>query len=214
MNLSMPNNHPPFHSNFVRLGHRNYVQGSTLVQGLIEAIASWNLGALQHLNMACYSMLNEQGCYELIKHEQMDNNNIKKSATVFKIRCNSVEHLVLLNGTQKEVTTVIPYDEEVLISQHTLLPSEKKITYSWNANHPLMMILIALNKALLHEVLASNVHGKWIFYKCDLNWHALHSETGTLSLQLGNNLGLQSACSNIYLNETKVGNIFFSRPVL
>tara|TARA_Y100000588_G_C14140514_1_gene875847 strand:+ start:190 stop:834 length:645 start_codon:yes stop_codon:yes gene_type:complete len=205
----------PYYSNFFRLGQRNYVQGSTLVQGLLEAIKQWNLGSLNQLKVSCHTMLNEQGCYELLCEDDPNAaQKTKQCATLFNVNCDGVAYFVILNGTQKEVTTSIPYDEASMVSTHQFDSNEKTIRIKWENQCELLKLLIALNKVLLNKLLPSEKHGKWIFYKCDLNWQSLHAANGILTLQLKGNLGLQSALSNIYLNDNLLGNIFFSRPVL
>ncbi len=206
-----------YNSTFVRLGQRDYVQGSTLVQGLLDALENWQLGRLEQLKIVCHSMLNEQGTYELaINHSTSSatNDNIKNSSIVFESRCDGQDYTIVLNGNGEEVDVSIPYDEEQLVSDHSYNESEETIEVSWSQKHPLMQVLIALNKVLLDKTLPSKSHGKWIFYKSELSWADLHCQSGTLALKLHATIGLKSALSDVFLDGMKLGNIFFTRPEL
>jgi hypothetical protein len=204
-------------SNFTRLGQRNYVQGSTLVQGLLDALDSWQLGKLEQLKIACHTMLNEQGTYELVLNQDapaMTDEKIKHSSIVFESRCDGHEYVIVLNGNGKEVDVSIPYNEETLVEGYIFQEPKQTIEITWSQKHPLMQMLIALNKVLLDKTLPSNNHGKWIFYKSDLSWAKLHCQSGRLALKLRATIGLKSALSDIFLDGENLGNIFFTRPEL
>jgi hypothetical protein len=199
-----------YDAKFHRLGNRNYIQGSTLIDHSLDAIESWNLPVPESISATCRTIINQSGQYILIEDSLA--NNIKEFVTVFKFTTDGESFQVGLKPSSETELKRVPYDEDKIINGSKIINDSEEIQITYTFENNLYQILIALFKKLLNTIYPPQDGGKWIFYqiKCD-HRKLSQSKNSILSINIQNILGGKSAQSKILLNNEKVGTLFFTR---
>lgn len=196
-------------SNFVRLGHRDYVHASDMIPEMFKAIKSWNLGHVSHLCATFRKIVHNQGIYKLVD----SNFNQSDYDAIFEVTCDTGFFTIGLQAHDKDTDVpTIPYDEVTLISQHHIDLEKRTITFHWQAPNPIMKVLIALQKCLLNHLASNTGVGPWMCCKCDLDWTTISSYTNAdITVAVQSLLGNYSAKCLIFFEETEVGTLYFTR---
>ena len=201
-----------YDSRFYYLGERTYVHSSDFVQELMNAIGFWSLGTLNYLKICCRNRVFNQGSYHLIL--EADSEEDTECDVLFNIICDGKPYTVILNQNDEPVSQSVADNEENLVADAQLDLDADSISFSWQVEQaPLMKLVVALHKKLLQETFSSATHGKWSLYKLDLAWSEFE-KPGVLRIKKEAALGKQNARSSIYLDDQKVGTIYFWRPKL
>jgi hypothetical protein len=199
---------------FYFLGKRKYVQGATLIDGLIEATEFWNLGEVQTIKMNCRLLLREQGVFTLLK-ENVESDEKKNFHTVFNISCNGTQFTVGLNPTNDSIETSVAYDEAASIAGFKIDKNNQSISLAWTSKlHP-MQIFIALFKKILSELNPGIELGRWIFFGVDLNYALIKQiPKGQLVLKIKTVIANRNAKASLSIDGNDFGQIYFTRAFL
>jgi len=201
-----------FEKIFSLLGHRRYVQGSTLTYGLLEAIENWKLGKIERLRANFHSLLSEHGRYDLYLVDDRPLSTGKGYNALFQLSCEAGIYIVGLKGNGNPVSTMQPYDEDSLIEGYHVSETKKSAVLEVHPNSPLLNILIALNKKLVGRLFPTEGYGQWFLSRYDLAWAVAHMRKSEfLEIKIAGNIGLCHTHSTIKVGGVAIGSIYFSR---
>lgn len=199
-----------YDATFHRLGQRNYVQGSTLIDQFILAMEAWKIEPIDRLEASCRSMINEKGRYELLESPTPE--ELKLYRSTFKAWVKEEKFIVGLKALDEDFDERVSYDEDAMVSKATLNKQEGSISLNYLFQQDLYQYLIALFKKLLNETHPAADGHKWIFYQTKLEHRKLiNIQSKQLTIKIKRVLGQQSAQADILIENEKMGNIFFTQ---
>jgi hypothetical protein len=203
-----------YDANFVFLGQRRYVHGSSMTHGLFEAFKNWSLGPIQRLQAQVRSFLKEQGRYDLFCSENGERSLGQEYNTIFRVQCAKNIYAVGLRGRGESVMLSEPYAEEALIEDYKILKDSKSATLLLQPNALVVNVIIVLNKKLVSAIFPSEGYGQWFLARYDLVWDKIRLiEQELLEIELVGNIGASNTNSAIRLGGEKIGSIYFSRKM-
>lgn len=217
-------NYPPIQSDFYFLGERSYVQGSTLLEGVVSAARIWKLPKLIAVETSCREMVSSQAVYVYTGsslgsqyEEVMSDESIKAS---FKLKDElGACHAVSLIGASGGVFGVqsVPFDEDKLINGYSFDLKKNTIRLD-NVNFDFINIsklLIALQKKLLDAIFPKDGFGRWVYYSSTLEWpHMSDLHQGVLKVCVTRSLGLKVVECSAYFEDSYIGKQCFTREVM
>jgi len=199
-------------ANFNFLGARHYVQGATLIEGLLAALAYWGIGPVDRIQGNFRILLTEDGRYDLLDGNETQDATIENYNVLFHIRCRESNFLVGLKGRGKPVTKSVPYDEEALISCSVINADQRSATVLISPGSPLINPLIALNKRLVSAVFPTQGFGQWFLSRYDIIFRRTRIEVPRrLGIRIIGSIGASNTVSAVDLDDDPVGTIHFSR---
>ena len=203
-----------YDANFVFLENRSYVQGSSMTHGLFEAVKSWSLGPVERVQVNVYSLLKEQGRYDLF-HSESGKEHVKNEYNaMFRLQCGRNIYFVGLKGRGKPVVVSEPYDEEKLIAGYEIIKDRKSATLMLHPDALVINIIIALNKKLVYTLFSSEGYGQWFLARYDLDLRKTRLiEPALLEIEVVGNIGATNTNSAIRLDGESIGSIYFSRNI-
>jgi len=204
-----------YDANFVFLGQRHYIHGSSMTHGLFEAVKSWSLGSVERVQVNVRSLLKEQGRYELFHSENGKEYMEKEYNTIIRVQCGKDIYAVGLKGRGEPVMVAEPYDEEALIADCKIIKDSKAATLLLlHLDAPVINIIIALNKKLVQTLFPSEGYGQWFLARYDLIWEKIPLiEPALLEIEVVGNIGASNTNSAIRLSGEPIGSIYFSRNI-
>jgi len=203
-----------YDANFVLLGSRRYVQGSSMTYGLLEALKSWSLGPVKRVRANIRSILKEQGRYDLIRDTSAKQLIERDYNVMFHVRCGSQDFFVGLKGRVEPVSASEPYDEVKLIEDCEIIKDSKSARLTLYPEAPLINIIITLNKKLLLSIFSTEGYGQWFLSRYDLDLKKTHLlEPTLLEIEVVGNIGATNTNSAIRLSGQSIGSIYFSRGI-
>ena len=203
-----------YDANFVFLENRDYIQGSSMTHGLFEAVNNWSLGPVERLQVKLYSLLKEQGRYDLFHSENGEDHLEKEYNAIFRLACAKEDFVVGLKGREEPVSVSEPYDEEKLIADYQLLKDAKSATLILHPDALVINTIIALNKKLVSAVFPSTGYGQWFLARYDLVWKKIRLiKPALLEIEVVGNIGASNTNSVIRLGSEPIGSIYFSRNI-
>lgn len=203
-----------YDANFIFLGHRRYVHGSSMTHGLFEAIESWSMMPIERVQLNIRSLLKEQGTYDLFPGESEKQHVEKEYNAMFSIQCGRGAFFVGLKGRGEPVSVSEPYNERRLIADCEIRKDRKSATLILYPEPPVINIIIALNKKLVHTLFPSEGYGQWFLsrYDLDLNKTCL-PEPALLEIEVVGYIGASNTNSALKLDGQPIGSIYFSRAI-
>lgn len=201
-----------YDANFVRLGSRSYVHGSSMTHSLLEAINTWSLGPIERLTATFHSILKEQGRYDLFRDFKSKQLVEKGYIVLFHLQCGKDKFLVGLKGRGLPVPVSVPYDEEEMIASCEISGAHKAASLLIHPGNPIVNFVIALNKKLLLSTLPTEGYSQWFLARYDLELRKTEFiEPELLNLEVANIIGGTNAKSLIKFGGEPIGSIYFSR---
>jgi hypothetical protein len=201
-----------YDANFVRLGSRGYVHGSSMTHSLLEVANTWALGPVERLRATFHSILKEQGRYDLFRDPKPKHLVKKGYIVLFHLQCEKDEFLVGIKGRGQPVSVSVPYDEEEMIASCEISGAHKAASILIHPGNPIVNFIIALNKKLLLSILPTEGYSQWFLARYDFELRKTEFiEPKLLNLEVASIIGLTNAKSLIKLGSEPIGSIYFSR---
>jgi hypothetical protein len=203
-----------YDATFVFLGQRNYVHGTSMTHGLLTAVETWSLGAVERVQLNLHSPLKGQGRYDLFDSESWEASVKKEYNAMFRLQCNNQGYIVELKQRGEPVTVAEPYDEEKLIAACKIMKHRKSATLLLQSNTLAINAIIALNKKLVNTLFPSEGYEQWFLARYDLAWDKMSlMAPALLEIEVIGNIGASNTNSAIKLAGEPVGSVYFSRKV-
>jgi len=203
-----------YDANFVFLGHRSYIHGSSMTYGLLDAVKSWSMDSIKRLQLNVRALLKEQGKYDLFCNEREKNRVEKKYNAMFRLQCGKDIFFVGLKGRKEPVSISESYDEEKLITGCQILKGFKAATLILHPDKLIINTMIALNKNLVNTLFPSEGYSQWFLTRYDLVWEKTHMvEPTLLKIEVVGNIGSSHTNSAIKFDGKTIGSMYFSRNI-
>ena len=203
-----------YDANFVFLGQRSYVHGTSMTHGLLTAVESWSLGPVESMQLNVRSLLKEQGRYDLFDSESWEASMKKEYNAMFRLHCSNHDYIVELKQRGEPVTVAEPYDEEKLIADCEIKKHRKSATLILHPNTLTINAIIALNKKLVTTLFPGQEYEQWFLARYDLAWDKLGlMAPALLEIEVVGNIGASNTNSAIRLLGEPVGSVYFSRKI-
>lgn len=200
--------------NFVLLGSRSYVHGSSMTHGLFEAVKIWSLGTINRLQLNVRALLKEQGRYDLFCDTSEKHHVEKEYNAIFRFQCGNDLFWVGLKGRGEPASNSEPYDEDKLIADCKILKDSRSATLMLHPDARIINIIIALNKRLVNTLFPIDGYGQWFLARYDLDLDKTHLvEQTVLEIEVVGNIGASNTKSSIRFGGEPIGLIFFSRSI-
>lgn len=205
-----------YNSDFGYLGNRDYVQGSDIIYGMLDAMDSWKLGSVKQFTVSVRRVLRSQGRYLLFDKEEDANSYKSKLFTTFSIRTGKDVFKVGLEGDSRVITKRFPYDEEAMIASCIVRKDEMSASISKFSQDRLINTIIALNKRLHVDIFSASGFSPWILAQLKLRWQEMieSKDMTVYSIVVKNVIGNRMTKAAIELNGYNVGEICFDRRSL
>lgn len=201
-----------FEKQFVLFESRQYIQGSTITHGLLEAVEKWNLGPIERIQLNIHALMVEHGCYDLFTENAKPVNAKKKYHAVFRLFGPTETYWVGLKGNGTRVSKREPYDEERLIEGYQLEKANKCIALYLEPHPPAVNIMIALHKKLANYLFPGEGYSQWYLSRYDLSWNAIHiRQSKKMEIVNVGSVGMSHIHSTISVDNEEGGSIYFSR---
>lgn len=184
---------------FVLKGSRNYVHGTSLFNALSQAAGERGLPA-GNINVSFKHVIYNPVCV-LEQRPPMAEDSV-----VAKISAQNAEGFVLCisEALETEETTREEFDEELVCKGAVV--SAKSITQENPQHLDLIELIVSHCKKMhLESVDASK---KWVFSRYDGQFPIPKPEK--LELRIIKQVGTRLTCSDVLINDVKIGNIYFS----
>lgn len=204
-----------FDTQFFFWGDRDYVNGSHIAYGLLDAVSSWKLGPIKSLLISFYNTLRTQGRFLLYQEKQEAVETKSELCAIVTLKTVRGIFTVGLQKDNRIITKRFPGDEDVLLNGHTMKQKFQSATIENFDTSRTLTVISSLNKKVLLELLPTEEYGAWRFAKFYLS-----GELSTLlmarsiSLSIKNNIGDIMTLSSIKINGNEIGEIIFSRTKL
>lgn len=185
-------------------GARNYIHGTDMFNTMLSTCPS---EALSNIRFTVHDFVRTPVC-RLYLADSMDELN---AVTDIRARCqfevNGATRWLALTQGAGDATTGgrYGYDEERITSLCSV--AGEGIALGLQSPFTFIETVVAMNKHM-HEQLFPEVQGKWIFTRIDLA--AFCSARENLSLQFRHNMNFRLTKSDILVNGSKAGDIYFS----
>lgn len=203
-----------YNANFVLLGSRSYIQASSMIHGMFEAVKTWSLGTVDRFQLDVRSLLKEQGRFDLFRDVSEKHYVEKQYNAMFRLQCGEDLFWVGLKGRGEPISISEPYDENKLIADGKILTDSKSATLILQPDALIVNIIIALNKKLVNTLFPTSGYGQWFLARYDLDWDkACPAEPAILEIEVVGSIGASNTKSAIRLDGEPVGLIFFSRNI-
>lgn len=201
-----------FEKDFVLLGSRRYVHGTSLTYGLLEAMENWEIKSIEQIQLNIHEPLVEHGRYDLYTESRKPIRGKTKYNAIFRLFGIDETYWVGVKGTGVPASARQPYSEEQLIDGHKLIKSNKSIMLNLRPHLPSINATIALNKKLAGSLFPSHGYEQWYLSRYDLSWSLMClTEPIQLEIKCVGNVGLSHIHSTVTLGSEKGGSIYFSR---
>jgi len=202
-------------SDFVFWGERNYVQGSHIIYGMLDAIKYWRIGTLQHFSASFKGMLQEQGEYLLFRDKEIPISLRSEICFLSEVTTDTGRYSVGLVREQEAVRKRIEDDEESLIAGFKI---DADAGIALEERYPadrLITVIIALNKKMHKNLLPVQEFSPWIVARLDLHWQGIRNGTpGTIKICIDKNIAARITKSIILIEDKNVGEIHFNRKMI
>lgn len=191
--------------NFQFKGLRNYIQGPDIFNAMIGAFDAER--PITNIKFTANSFTSTPACAVLISADRSD---LEALADVHA-KCNlfidgQPYWAALVEDASREIeVTRSEYDEEQIISICKI--DGNSIFLSAKSPYTFIETIVSMYKFLLTK-LFSEVKGKWIFTRVDLNFNCV--ETNALEVRFKHNLNYKLLKSEIYLGPARIGDLYFS----
>jgi len=186
-------------------GARNYVHGTDMFNTMIAAYADEK--SLSNIRFSVHGFVHKLHC----QLYAADTKEALNSVPDVRARCQfdkngSTKWLVLTeNDGDTALDERYEYDEDRVISLCSM--ETDSIILTQKSPFSFIETIVAMNKQL-HQQLFPEVIGKWVFTQIDLETDL--SDRENLALRFMHNMNYRLTKSDILVNGTKVGNLFFS----
>lgn len=197
-------------SNFVYWGRREYVHGSHMIYGLMEAADKWDIGSVLRMSAYFREPLRSQGTYYLYRTRRQAQEEHWDFRAAFQITTPSGAFAVgLAPDSLREVVKSTADNENEIVAGHWIDRPKKTAGLTGYPESLFINAVIALNKKLLNELLPE---GSWLMARLDLNLEECRLKIGgEIRVELVSTIGNLSTRSAVFLSGSKVGEIFFNR---
>jgi len=200
-------------SNFLTLGPRKYIQGATLLEGIIDNKELNELISVKKIKFSSRDFIFDQCSYHVFEKNLLS----KKELSEYPARCDikgeeGIDFTVCLSPKEKSQVDSREYDEDALVSVSKISIPNKQILVEWSGDETIFKVLIAGMKKLTYELFPGNDGGKWIFIGLDLAWEeAKKFNRGNIDLKIQSIIGGKMAKASVLLDSKPLGAILFSR---
>jgi len=185
-------------------GTRNYIQGPDI----FNAMTTLQTGeCLNNIRFTVHDFVRSPSCRLHLTESKQALSDIKDIRARCHYDADGIKYWLALTQVEGEAASGIryEYDEERLTS---LCHIENDVV-SLNQQSPFTFIetIVSMNKHL-HQQLFSDVVGKWIFTRIDLD--SFCNEREHLVLKFKHNMNYRLTKTDILVNGGKVGDLYFS----
>lgn len=193
---------------FTFKGARNYIQGPDIYTKIVDCLLTEQFQPT-NLDLSFHKIARNNLKANFFQ-EGEDVRNISDPACIFKFIDNSGGPLLIyVTETDLPITESIPFYEEKIIENAELNLHEKFILLATAAPYNNIEKIVALNKALLNQLLPEP--GKWYFTKITADKDVNIQEPETIQLKLVKNIGSKITKSVILFDSMPQGYIYFSK---
>jgi hypothetical protein len=181
------------------LGHRSYIQGGTLFEGLIGFYPD-----ATEIGFKIGQMITT----DRVRVEESERHGSERPAAnlFLKDRGGAPVRLVVYPLPRSQAPRREPYDESVIVSASRF--GSNKATVASLPGVSTVKAMVALNKALLLRVLSPGSRGQWLFTRLNI---ALYPESfEQLSVQYRTRSTFAAVLSDVSTDSLPLGRIMFS----
>lgn len=191
-------------------GSRNYIHGTTMFSEIIRIVSEKYSAKIIDVNFMIHKMTNRRLLINMYENENLIENN-KNEIAHFSGKINNSKiyaSFIERDGfPEKRVT----YDEDAIIKNCKIVSKNKSIQVTNDIEgYSDIEILVSMNKALHLEILELPINTQWVFCRLDCPIWPLWNSINGVNITLMQTLGTKLTCSDIEINNKKVGKIYFS----
>lgn len=208
------NSPSPFESNFWFWGNRDYVQGSHIIYGLLEAVKFWNLGDIQSFSASFHQLLRRQGRFHLLVGQGSAAGDKSRFCALFAGSTSRGTFTVGLEEGESLISKRIPDDEAALISGCMVDPDAMTAMLQSYPRDRLFTVITALNKKIHQLAFPSPGYSPWLLVRLDFHLAAGADQPVGLLVKIDRCIAKTMTKSNIMINGMHRVDIYFKRQEL
>ncbi|MCB0745092.1 MAG: hypothetical protein KDC67_14385 [Ignavibacteriae bacterium] len=191
-------------------GKRDYVYASDLFSLIICELRDYGIKEIENLDYSIHKLMKNKVSFSLFCLDEISQINTQADARL-DFYSEGVGYVVFLQENKLKIEHSTNYDEEAIFMNASLNKEQQNITL--NGSHfkySNLDIFTSLNKRLLTEV-RSDIHGKWVSVRLQIKTlDNLLAECEKYKVQLVKVFSNKYTKSELYNDEEKIGNLFFS----
>ena len=189
----------PEKQKFVFKGNRDYVQGTSMFDALVKAAA--DRGYCEgKINVSFKKMIHTPVCLLEQRDQAADD------AVVARIQDMAGKQITLTLNEAEDVVDTERQEFDELAVCHGSVIGDRCITQEQPHHKDLIELLVSLCKKMHLECIDSSK--KWVFSRYD--GHYPIPTPDKVRLEIAKQVGNRLTCSDVYINNKKIGNIYFS----
>lgn len=203
-------------SEFVFLGQRNYVHGTSMSEGLFTALNVWGCADIRRVSARFHRVTRNQGVYRLCRDKEQWQADSAGFVAAFVAETGGGTSFVGLTDEGGPVTARAAYDEDRLTEGCQVDPAAKAAFLASQPDAPFLNVLIALTKRLHLAVFPREGFGQWYCAGYDLPAVLLggRSCAGPLRLSIAGSIGSAFTRSPVTAGSGSAGHILFAREAV
>ena len=185
-------------------GSRDYLQGPDIFDWVLSYLNDANAGPLDVFEISFHSMA--------IKPLELSVREVprggKPTATGYYVGTEGKVRF-WLTETNGKIEGRVPYSEEELVACLHYFDNDNEVELAKGVGFSDIETWVSMTKALHHKMFPEAT-GKWVFARAKLNAYTSDRIMAKYRVKLASKLGHKLTRNEIYLNDVKVGDIFFS----
>lgn len=185
-------------------GARSYIHGTDMFNAMVS---SYPGAGLSNIRFTVHDFVHTPVCLLYLADSMDELNTVRDIRARCQFEVNGEMRWLALTQGAGDATSGVRYgyDEEQIISLCRMV--QDGIVLAQQSSYSFIENIVAMNKHM-HQQLFPDAVGKWIFTRIDLA--AFCDAREKLALQFRHNMNFRLTKSDILVNGSKVGDIYFS----
>jgi len=193
--------------NFKFKGKRNYIHGTDLFNFSIKFLENERFDEISNIDMSFHKIVKKQMSGYLFSEKEFS--IVKGYSFIFSFYHKNLKYYICLNENNTDVEERYDYPEEKIVDLSKFNLIDKSFLLKESISYTIIEKMVALNKGLL-ENLFPEAQGKWYFTRLQLENNINNLDFKELKVQLKRNMNFKITKSIVYLDNEKIGYIYFS----
>ena len=190
-------------------GKRTYIQGPDIFDAVVEKIKeNYDFKKILNIKYAAHEMLHTNATLTFVQDKDFDKSNYKviNSVITFNINKNKIFGIVSSNNELIECSN--KYSEDIV--RNNSLIENNIISFKNTTEDSYTELIVSMNKYFLQTTIP--LEGKWIVSQLKYNniIDIIDINDKILKIEMKHNFNNKLVKSSIHINESCVGELFFS----
>lgn len=202
-----------FQPEYVLLGKRKYVHGTSQTHALLDALNAWGITNIKRIVGGFHKILRTGGSYHLFASKEAQADSHKAFTTTYMVEAETGKHYVGFESFGNDICASVPYDEDTIVENCAIDVAKRSASLVCKAEYHIFNTLVALNKRLHLSVLPHDEKTQWFFGAYDLSWPLLVNpeKDKLIMITITSNLNNTYTRSSVTINGNLAGHIAFAR---